>query len=178
MKTIRFSVFALLFVFFTSCSSDDDAPDVDTSMLTGEWNIEAFNYSGETTGNFEGIDISSNFDGIGENINATLSFNDDKTFNMAGSYDVRLSAEGLTEVVPIDNASSSGTWKIEGDYIITSQTIGQVQGQGVAGPQEGRMRISEVTQNRMVLIIDQESTTTQGGMEFTMKMDGKYVLTK
>lgn len=178
MKTIKFSVVLLLFISLIACSTDDDSPNIDSSMVTGEWNIEEFNYTGETSGNFEGMDISSSFEGIAENINATLSFNEDNTFNMAGSYDVRLSAEGITEIVPVNNASSSGTWRIEGDYIITSGAVGQVQGQGVAGPQEGRMRINEVSESRMVLIIDQESNVSQGGMEFTMKMDGKYVLTK
>ncbi|MDR5592041.1 lipocalin family protein [Christiangramia sp. SM2212] len=178
MKTIKFSLIAFLFISFVACSTDDDSPNVDTSMITGVWNIEEFNYTGETSGNFEGMDINASFEGVAENIDATLSFNEDNTFIMAGSYDVRLSSEGITEVVPVNNASSSGTWKIEGDYIITSGAVGQVQGQGVAGPQEGRMRISEVTETRMVLIIDQESTTSQGGMDFTMKMDGIYVLTK
>lgn len=178
MKTIKFSLLAILFICLTACSTDDDSPNVDTSMITGVWNLQEFNYSGETSGNFEGMDINTSFEGIAENIDATLSFNEDNTFNMAGSYDVRLTSEDITEVVPVNNASSSGTWKIEGDYIITSGAVGQVQGQGIAGPQEGRMRISEVSESRMVLIIDQESTTNQGGMDFTIKMDGRYVLTR
>jgi len=30
---------------------------------------------------------------------------------------------------------------MEGDYIISSAALGQVQGQGVHGPEEGRMNI-------------------------------------
>ena len=67
---------------------------------------------------------------------------------------------------------------MEGDYIISSAAIGQVQGQGVQGPQEGRMRISEISENRMVLDVDQESTTSQAGMEFQIKTTGRYVLTR
>jgi len=177
MKTIKFSLFVIFLILLSACSSDD-SPNVNTAMVTGEWNMEAFDYSGETSGNFEGMDLNTSYSGVGENIDAILSFNADNTFDFSGSYDVRFTAEGFTEMVPVSNASSSGTWKIEGDYIVTSQTIGQVQGQGVQGPQEGRMRISEVSENRMILIIDQESTTSQNGMEFTISMDGKYVLTK
>lgn len=178
MKTIKFSMFALLCIFFISCSSDDEPVNVDSSMVTGDWIIESFNYNGESSGTFEGIDLSTTYEGVGENIDAVLSFNDDNTFDFQGNYDVRLTAEGITEVVSMDDATSSGNWSLDGDYIVTSAAIGQVQNQAVQGPSESRMRISEVSENRMVLIIDQEDTMTQGGMEFNIKTGGRYVLIK
>ncbi len=177
MKNIKFSLLALLFIAVTSCS-EDDAPSKNNSMIVGDWKLEEFNYQGETSGTYQGMDLSSSYEGIGKNINATLSFNEDNTFDFQGDYEVDLSYEGMTQNYPMENVSSSGNWSVDGDYIITSSAIGQVQTQAVVGPQEGRMRISELTENRMVLIIDQESTMSQSGMDFMIRMGGKYVLSR
>ena len=67
---------------------------------------------------------------------------------------------------------------MEGDYITSSAAIGQIKGQGVQGPEEGRMRISENTANRMVLDIDQENKVNQNGMELNMTTIGRYILTR
>lgn len=178
MKTIKFSLLAFLFIFATSCSSDDDSPNVDRSMVVGDWNLQAFNYSGSTSGSFEGVDLSTNYDGEAENINAVLSFNEDNTFDFSGSYDIILNAEGTSQVVNMEDVASTGNWRMDGNYIISSAAIGQVQGQGVQGPDEGLMRVSEISENRMVLDVDQESSTTQGGMVFILKTTGRYVLTR
>ena len=178
MKTIKISLFTFLLILLSSCSSDNENSEVDRAMVVGTWNLEAFNYSGSTSGNFEGVDLSSDYSGEARNIDATLSFNEDNTFNFEGNYDVVLETEGMTQTVPMNNVSSTGNWRMEGDYIISSAAIGQVQGQGVQGPEEGRMRVSEVTANRMVLDIDQENNVNQNGMELNMTTIGRYVLTR
>ena len=177
MKTIKFSLLAFLCLFIASCSSDD-TPNTDSSMVTGTWNLEAFDYSGETTGNFDGMDISAAYQGLAKNIDATLSFNSDNTFDFQGDYDVELTTGGMTQVVPMEDVSSSGTWRIEGNNLITSGAVGQVQGEGVQGPQESIMRISEVSESRMVLLVDQEDKITEGGMEFTMVSSARYILSR
>ncbi len=177
MKTIKFSLVTLLFISFLSCT-EDDSPSTDTSMVTGTWNIEAFDYSGTSSGNFEGIDMTINYSGVAENIDATLTFNQNNTFNFEGSYDVALTTEGFTQTVHMSNVSSTGSWEKEGDYLITTGAMGQVQGQGVPGPQESEMWISEISENRMELIIDQETMINQNGIDFTVKTNGRYLLTR
>jgi len=53
----------------------------------GTWNLEAFDFSGSTSGNFEIVDLSSDYSGEARNIDTALSFNEGNTFNFEGSYD-------------------------------------------------------------------------------------------
>ena len=53
----------------------------------GTWNLEAFDFSGSTSGNFEIVDLSSDLSGEARNIDTALSFNEGNTFNFEGSYD-------------------------------------------------------------------------------------------
>ena len=167
-------------ISFVSCSDDSESITLseEEKMLVGAWQIQSFNYTGTSTGMFGGMEMTSTYKGVAQNLDAVLSFNDNRTFNFQGSYDVKLTVETMDLMVPVQDASSSGDWYIQDNYLYTSDALGQVNNEMVQGPQDGRMRIQENTENRLVLKIDQESEVNQNGMEFLVKLSGEYILTK
>lgn len=181
MKTIKILVLAFVIISTYSCSDDGDSVTLseEEKMLVSAWKLESFQYTGTTTGNFEGIDLSSSYEGIGQDVDAVLTFKDNRTFNFEGSYDVLLSVTGFDGMlIPVENASSSGDWYIEGGYLYTSDAFGQVDNQMVQNPEDSRMRIQENTENRLVLVIDQESEISENGVDYIVKLSGQYILTK
>ena len=181
MKTIKILVLTFFIISTFSCSDDGDSVSLteEEKMLVGAWKIESFQYTGTTTGNFEGMDLNSTYEGIGQDIDAVLTFRDNRTFKFEGSYNVLLSVTGFDGMlIPVENASSSGDWYIQDNYLYTTDTFGQVDNQMVQNPEDSRMRIQENTENRLVLIIDQESEITENGVDYIVKLSGEYILTR
>lgn len=180
MKTIKLLLLSGIVISFMSCSDENESPSLseEEKMLVGAWQIQSFNYSGTSTGNFSGMEVSSSYQGVAHDIDAVLTFRDNRTFGMQGSYNVTLTVEGFDFLVPIEDASSSGDWYVEGEYLYTSNALGQVNNQMVQSPEDGRMRIQESTENRMVLLIDQEEEISQNGVDYLVEVSGQYVLTK
>lgn len=181
MKTIKILVLSLFIIATFSCSDDGDSVSLseEEKLLVGAWKVESFQYAGTSTANFEGMELSSTYQGIGQDVDAVLTFKDNRTFDFQGSYDVFLSISGIEGMlIPVENASSSGDWYIKDNYLYTSDAIGQVDNQMVQNPEDSRMRIQESTENRMVLIIDQESELNENGLDYLIKLSGQYILTK
>lgn len=177
MKTIKLSLLAIIFIAFSSCSKDDE-PDTNTSMMLGEWNLSTFNYQGTSDATYEGMNLSTSYTGEAENVDFTLTFNDDNTFKAQGKYDVRLIVEGITQVVSMDNTASSGDWSVDGNVLNTSTLFTQINGSPSQGESASKLIIKELTANRMVLTFDQESEISQSGLDYTISLNGEYVLTK
>ena len=178
MKKFKFYMIAIAVILLASCSKDDDQPlNVEDSMILGEWNLEEFDYQGKTSGNVEGNEITTTYEGMARNINATLNFKEDNTFQGSGNYDIVLTLQGTTVTQPV-NFDSSGTWKLEGNSLIAEGLRGDTQEGPVAGASESIMEISEISDRHMVLIIDQEAKVTQDGIDYTVTQSGKYVLAK
>ncbi len=179
MKTIKLSLLAILFITFSSCSKDDDNnSDLNTSMMLGEWNLESFNYEGTSEANFEGFDFSTSYSGVSENEDFTLTFNENNTFESNGKYDVRLTVEGITQLVPLETTTSTGDWSVNGNILTTSSLFTQVNGSPTQSESISEMRITEITENRMVLSFDQESKVNQSGLDYTVTLIGEYILIK
>ncbi len=179
MKTIKLSLLAILFIAFSSCSKDDDNnSDLNTSMMVGEWNLESFMYEGKSDANFEGIDLSTTYSGVSENEDFKLTFNENNTFTSVGTYDVKLTVEGITQLVSLGNNSSSGDWSVNGNILTTSSLFTQVNGSPAQSEAISEMRITEISENRLALTFDQESTINQSGLEYTVTLNGEYILTK
>ena len=181
MNKFKLILLGIFIISLSSCSDDGDSVSLsdEEKMLVGAWNFTSFEYTGTSTGFYEGMEISSTYQGIGQDMDAVLTFKDNKTFNFQGSYDVLLSVSGYEEMlIPVENASSSGDWYIKDDYLFTSDAIGQVDNQMIQSPENSRMRIQESTANRLVLIIDQESELNENGVEYLVKLSGQYILTK
>ena len=174
MKTLKSLLAVVAFISILSCSKDDESVSADESQIVGVWNLEQFEYSTDTT--IEGISASST--GNATNIDATLEFKEDKTFIMGGSYTIVLTTEGMTNNYPVDNAASSGSWELDGNTLFVEGLSGAVGNNPVLGNSESEMKISELSANRMVLLIDQNEDYSVQGSTVTIKADGKYVLTR
>lgn len=177
MKTIKLSLLAILFIAFSSCSKDDE-PNVNNPMMLGEWNLSSFNYQGTSDATYEGMNLSTSYTGEAENVDFTLTFNDDNTFKAQGTYDVRLVMEGFTQVVSMDNTASTGDWSVNGNVLNTSTLFTQINGSPSQDSSVSELIIKELTANRMVLAFDQESVINQAGLDYTVSLNGEYVLTK
>ena len=180
MKTIKLSLLAIFFIAFSSCSKDDDnSSDLNSSMIVGVWNLSSLNYEGVTEVNFDGTNITSSFTGIGEDIDATLTFNADNTFKNQGSYKVNLTTEGFSQTVPIDDFSTSGDWSINGNILNTSTNLAQISNGGFTPAETtSEVTIQEMTENRIVLIFEQISKFDASGFENISTISGEYVLTR
>ena len=178
MKTIKLSLLAILFIFFSSCSKDDE-PDLNSSMMLGEWNLSSLNYEGKTELNYEGTNYTTTYSGVAENIDFTLTFNADNTFESKGSYDINLILEGFSQILPIEDFTSSGDWSIDGNVLKTTTLLADMSNsEFVPADSVGEIIIQEMTENRVVLIIDQVSIFEVSGFENTATLSGEYVLTR
>lgn len=178
MKTIKLSLFALMFISLCSCSKDE-SPNLNATMIVGEWNLSSFNYDGKTEMNYEDTNYTSNFSGVAENIDLTLTFNSNNTFQSKGSYDVNLTIEGYSQIYPVSGYTSSGNWSVDGNILKTTTNLAQMsEGEVGSGESVGDMIIQEITENRMVLTIDQVTKINESGFENIATISGEYVLTR
>lgn len=88
MRTLKFLFATLLSFFIFSCSGDDNS--IDTANLSGEWELEAFNYEGTSSVSQNGQTYSSSYSGESSDIDAKVNFKDNNTWESEGSYLVTL----------------------------------------------------------------------------------------
>lgn len=148
MKNLRLLFLAIL-VVFTSCSSDDDNTIDLTADITGAWNLTEFEFEGGSEITFEGQTIAITFTGIGKDFDAQVTFaSNPNTYVTSGSYTLVYTVEfmGFTESdeadIDIEDELGSGQWSIQGNEIIFENNIGEDQ----------NAQIVLLTQNKMVLI--------------------------
>lgn len=176
MKTFKFSLLALLFISFISCSSDSDDPEEEigegtiSSEIVDEWNLEAWDYS--MTSSFEGVSVTTL--GEAKDINASLKFNSDNTFNFQGNYTIIMDIEGITNEMPVNGASSTGDYSIDGYMLNLSNTLGEMQGQQVPSSGGGEMEIVEISENTLILRGEQEIVTEMAGMTSRIEVNEYY----
>jgi len=180
MKTIKLALLTFLFITFSSCSKDsDNNSDLNSSMIVGEWNLSSLNYNGKTELNFNDTNYTTVFSGVAENIAYTLTFNANNTFKTEGGYDVNLTTDGFSQIYPIVGYTSSGDWSIEGNILKTSVGLAQLnEGELTASESVGEVIIQEITENRMVLIVDQVTKFNESGFENIATVSGEYILTR
>lgn len=188
MKTIKFSMLALLFISLISCSGDEAVPNTDESLLTGDWNLEKLEYQGTSETNvegteFEGMDFSVDFIGVSKNPEVVLSLNENKTYTAQGGYIIELSIlssnmDDLNLEVPLEDFISNGNWSMDGNKMMFSEGFLKLSTGEQMASEPGEARIEEATANRMVLSFDYETTTTEQGYEVKVTMNGNYILTR
>lgn len=181
MKIIKFCLFPLLLLFVVSCSKDDDNPGADASLVQGEWNFEEFTYTGTTTASQGGQTITTTYSGEAFDLDASVILNNAGNFSTAGSYVIKLTttAFGQTTVQdhPVPDISAAGTYKIEGNKLITTTT--QPPNSPTVSPMataEGM--IVELTANRMILTSIQEINTTMQGAQVQIRNETYQVFSR
>ena len=165
----------VLFISFMSCSSDSDESEDDfeqgnATQLMHEWNLETWEYT--MVSSYEGVSLTTM--GEAQDINATLKFNSDNTFNFQGSYTIVMSIEGMEAETPVNGAASSGNYSIDGTMLTLSNTLGEMEGQQVNTSGGGEMEIVELSDSRLVLQGEKEIVTEAAGLTSTIKSTEYY----
>ena len=123
-----------LSVFFIACSSDDDSTGVSIAEadLVGTWDLTSFEQSGSTSTTVAGQTIASTFTAVGSQFDFTTTFTaDPNQASSEGTYVIDVRTETAGEVVEeqatvdsndFDSGALSGTWRIEGDKLLTNES--------------------------------------------------------
>lgn len=172
MKKIYFLLFTLLLLLNLSCSKDE-APDNEEKLsLTGEWQLEEFNYQGTTTvRNGDMVDESS-YTGTAKDIDIYMVFNEqpDKTWESGGEYTVELVAtvngEVQTSEETYSDILSSGSYSVEESIL----KLGYNQTEGALAITEAV--ISKLTETELVLEFEFSETSEVSGYEVELLVKG------
>lgn len=181
MKTIKYFLALLIVATIVSCSTDDDSPTMDDSLIVGEWNLEDYTYSGSTSLSQAGFTITTSF--LGELIerDVRVNFNSDNTYRTQGSYIFKLTTtydgETFVENHPFNNIDITGTYTVENNKIITgTNTEYQQPGQVEMAVAEGN--IVELTSNRLVIGIEENITLEEDGIQMNITMNGRQIYSR
>lgn len=152
----------------TSCNSDDD--DNNDSDITGAWELLVLAYDGSSTTTFSGQNFTSNFNGNGRDITASVEFRADGTYTSMGTYTIDLTTDlgngqSLQQEVTITNFIGSGTYTLNGTTITATDN-------GTNMTHSGEITRLEGDDMEMNFIIEQVSS--QQGATSTISVDGDY----
>lgn len=175
MNKIRLSLLGIFFVTLISCSKDEGTNGETSGSLTGQWNLTEFEYTGFSESNIDGISMRADYQGIAENINASLTFHSNGTFESEGVYDVILKGEGMT--IPYRDLSytSSGNYKVSGKTIDITNFQGTSTPGAYAVASEKEMTIVELTKNTLILDFTEDITITEDDDTAFISNTGQYV---
>ncbi|MEX0996666.1 MAG: lipocalin family protein [Flavobacteriaceae bacterium] len=160
MKNLSILLFAILLVF-ASCSSDDDNSNdqIDLTVdITGSWELTSLEYEGESTIEVENQTLTISFDGFGKDFDAQVNFTEDPNeVTSTGSYTLVLTTnfmgESITQeqFVDFSDDSITGEWSIENGNQLVVVSNGETQ----------TAEIISLNESKMVLLTN-ESTTIDG----------------
>jgi len=180
MKTqLRLLTIAFLSVLvFNSCSEDNDSNNDTGGDLLGAWDMAEFNYSGTSSAEFQGIDITTEYDGVGTNIDAQMNITENPNeILFSGSYDIDLTVmfqgQTQTQTFPIDNAQSVSTWTRSGNTLTVEGEFVSVEGTDLnqAEIQTQEYIIEELTDDTLVLTTTTVQEINQQGVTSTVTVD-------
>ncbi len=129
-------LFLLGAVFVTGCKKDEPSKtDVNTDKIVGEWTMtSASSNDGESVTTLNGTTITSTFTWEAKDINAKINFKDDKTFDSYGSYTLSTVTTTNGQVITTEASTGeyqySGTWKLNGDELETTNDTNGETGKG------------------------------------------------
>lgn len=168
-----YSLLLLGFLLFNvSCSKDDDNKDNDeTAGLSGEWQMEEFQYNGTTTVTQGEMVDQSSYIGTAKDIDVVMNFNDsDNTWESSGSYLLELvttvNGETETSLEPNSNIFGTGTYSVNEDNL----SLGYSDDAGVMSIDEAT--ISKLTESELVLEFEVSETSVISGYEVELVVNG------
>lgn len=106
---------------FSGCNNDDD--DNSSNDLVGTWNMIDYTSSGESSTTTFGLTINTTFTGNATNLDYRVTFNDDNTYAVEGSFDLNLNF--ITEGTPSEqnfmftDGMANGTYTVSGNTMTT-----------------------------------------------------------
>tara|TARA_R110002049_G_scaffold309014_2_gene515820 strand:+ start:665 stop:1225 length:561 start_codon:yes stop_codon:yes gene_type:complete len=126
-----------IILIFSACEKEDKTspssnqsttPIVSSSTLVGDWEMTSLDYAGASSVSAGGSTITTQFTGVGKNFTYTIEFTDNpKRYSATGGYTVTLTSlfNGSSNVqdVPIPDASSSGTWSLNGNTLTITDDV-------------------------------------------------------
>ncbi|MFD2516430.1 lipocalin family protein [Salinimicrobium flavum] len=150
---------------------------MDKDIILGEWNLTEFSYSGINSVKDGDETASVSYSAEAKDLNAQVVFQDAGKYTTAGSYTLTLTTtvdgETSAQDFPYPDITGSGTYRIEGNKMITTPNAGD---ELIIQASEGI--IEELTPNRMVLVIEERSVTKIDEMEVEINFDMIQVLTR
>lgn len=178
MKTIKLCFLGILCISLISCSKEDEPKNDISGSLEGTWNLAEFEYEGYSDTKLDGVDYHTTYSGIAENINASLTFHENGTFESEGEYDVILTGEGMT--IPYRDLSytSSGNYQVTGNRIDITNFEGDSNPGAYSVASEKEMIIVELTESRLVLDFTEDVTITEDDDEAFISTTGQYIYTR
>ena len=183
------NLFKTLFILFISisfaaCSTDDDSGSSDTSgNLVGSWEMVSFDYDGSTSTAIAGQTTEAEFTGVGQNLDYVIEFSENPNeFNGEGSYDIELTTTALgqtsTVVQPINDASSSGTYTLNGNTI-SFEGILHSTGNTIGGDMtNNEATITELTDTTLRFVQETTQEQTQDGITISITLTAESVFTR
>ncbi len=177
MKTVR--LLSLFFILiFTACSSDD-ALVVATENLSGSWNLQRFDTEITTSFNVLGLPVTSRSDAIAEDIDVQITFSENpNTVVSDGSYTLVITTtvlgESQTEEISTTDEILSGTWTLNGNEVTITSTEPDIE----QDFQQITYRIIELTETRLRMRANFETTQTIEGSEAELDFTSEIVMTK
>ena len=179
MKTLQFSLGLLLFISFISCSKDEDPkPDLDESGITGEWNLQNFEYDGTTKMTYAGTNYTIEYSGVTTKSDVVINFKDDGSYSANGRYTVLLTTEGMEYEVPLQMNSSTGSWSIVENKMLLSEGLVTLSTGQAMSSKPGEAIIDEISSKRMVLLFTHEEVMNESGIANTINISGRYILVR
>jgi|GEM_PF-1366347 len=185
MGRIKLLVVVLLAIpLFYGCSSDDD-PGSDGSLL-GDWRMTSMDYDGEIETDFQGIPITTRFEGVGKNLDIVMTFTESPNeFVASGSYDLELTFSGLgqteTETTSIEDFESGGTWSLSGEKLTLDGSLFALSFDDEPVADNGglgEVTIEELTQTTLRLSMKATEEFTQDGTDASATIMSTIVFTK
>ncbi|MEG9326934.1 hypothetical protein V6B16_03215 [Salinimicrobium catena] len=178
MKIIKVSLLGIFFISLISCSKDDESKREISGSLIGQWNLTEFEYSGYSETKVDGMSMRADYAGIAENIDASMTFHENGTFESEGVYDVILTGEGMT--LPYRDIS----YESSGNYVVSGNRIDITNFEGTSTPgayevaSEKEMIIVGLTDSRLVLDVSENTTITEEDAEALISISGQYVFSR
>lgn len=173
----------VLTIALVSCSTDDDAPDVDTNLIVGEWAISDLTTDSDLSYTALGQTVTSTSNGNGSNFDYSVTFNEDNTLVANGSYDytTTTSTQGLedTQTFAIDDVNTDGTWSISGDQITFSGfTTAQIDNDFISGEPTGSSTIVVLNETTLIISTDLANAIPLDSPEgFDISLEGSSTVT-
>lgn len=183
MKKLKvLAVLALSLVVLISCESDSNSTDTSGDLL-GTWNMVEFDYSGTSSAEFQGIPITTTYEGVGTNMDATMMFTEDPNELMfEGSYDIELtfefSGQTQTQTFPINDAQSTTTWSRNGNILTIEEGFVSIEGSDLGDVESQEYTIQELTANTLILTSNVTQELTQQGVTSTVTLESYIRFTR